>query len=192
MAKSTIYAALEIGTSKICVVVGEAKRDGSIKILGIGQAASRGVRKGEIVDFDKVQTCLNDALVRAEDRSDVMIRTVFLGVSGAHIESQNNRGCHRLPEGQTEIIDHDVEEAKDIARNVPIPEDNVFLHSVLRQYIVDGVEAVREFIRAAAIPGTQADAEAAADRALVSVLGTTRAQLLSDWQARLQELAEEG
>lgn len=144
MAKSTIYAALEIGTSKICVVVGEAKRDGSIKILGIGQAASRGVRKGEIVDFDKVQTCLNDALVRAEDRSDVMIRTVFLGVSGAHIESQNNRGCHRLPEGQTEIIEHDVEEAKDIARNVPIPEDNVFLHSVLRQYIVDGVEAVRQ------------------------------------------------
>jgi len=65
---------------------------------------------------------------------------------------------------------------------------------VLVTLLVDrhGVEAVREFIRAAAIPGTQADAEAAADRALVSVLGTTRAQLLSDWQARLQELAEEG
>lgn len=144
MAKTTIYAGLEIGTHKICVVVGEAKRDGTIKILGVGQAPSRGVRKGEIVDFDKVQTCLNDALVRAEDRSDVMIRNVFLGVSGAHIESLNNRGCYRLPDEQTEITEDDVEEAKEIARNVPIPQENVFLHSVTRQYIVDGQEAVRQ------------------------------------------------
>lgn len=144
MAKSTIYAGLEIGTHKICVVVGEAKRDGAIKILGVGQAPSRGVRKGEIVDFDKVQTCLNDALVRAEDRSDVMIRNVFLGVSGAHIESLNNRGCFRLPEDQNEVTEDDVEEAKEIARNVAIPQQNVFLHSITRQYIVDGMEAVRQ------------------------------------------------
>jgi cell division protein FtsA len=144
MAKSTIYAGLEIGTHKICVVVGEAKRDGAIKILGVGQAPSRGVRKGEIVDFDKVQTCLNDALVRAEDRSDVMIRNVFLGVSGAHIESLNNRGCHCLPEDQPEITEDDMEEAKEIARNVAIPQQNVFLHSITRQYIVDGQEAVRQ------------------------------------------------
>ncbi len=144
MAKSTIYAGLEIGTHKICVVVGEAKRDGAIKILGVGQAPSRGVRKGEIVDFETVQTCINDALVRAEDRSDVMIRNVFLGVSGVHIQSLNNRGCYRLPDDQTEITEDDVEEAKEIARNVSIPQQNVFLHSVTRQYIVDGVEGVRQ------------------------------------------------
>ncbi len=143
MAKSTIYAGLEIGTSKICVVVGEAKRDGTIKILGVGQAPSRGVRKGEIVDFSKVQTCLNDALVRAEEPSDVMIRTVFLGVTGGHIESLNSRGAWRLPDDQTEITEDDVEESKEIARNVPISQDNVFLHSVTRQYIVDGQEGVR-------------------------------------------------
>lgn len=143
MAKSTIYAGLEIGTSKICVVVGEAKRDGTIKILGVGTAPSRGVRKGEIVDFAKVQTCLNDALVRAEEPSDVMIRTVFLGVTGGHIESLNSRGAWRLPEEQSEITEDDVEEAKEIARNVPISQDNVFLHSVTRQYIVDGQEGVR-------------------------------------------------
>ena len=144
MARSTIYAGLEIGTHKICVVVGEAKKDGSIKILGVGHAASRGVRKGEIVDFDKVQTCINDALVRAEDRSDVMIRNVYLGVTGAHVESINNRGCYRLPEDQLEITEDDVEESKEIARNVSIPQQNVFLHSVTRQYIVDGQEAVRQ------------------------------------------------
>ncbi|HCN29329.1 MAG TPA: cell division protein FtsA [Verrucomicrobiales bacterium] len=144
MAKSTIYVALEIGTSKICVVVGEAKRDGAIKILGVGQAPSRGVRKGEIVDFEKAQTCLNDALVRAEDLSDVMVKTVFLGVSGAHIQSINNRGLHCLPEGRTEILEKDVEAAKKTAREtVDVPDDHIFLHSVSRQYIVDGVEGVR-------------------------------------------------
>ena len=83
MAKSNIYVGLEIGTSKICVVVGEVRADGAIKILGVGQTPSRGVRKGEIVDYDTAQTCLHDALVRAEDRSDVMINNVFLAVSGA-------------------------------------------------------------------------------------------------------------
>jgi cell division protein FtsA len=144
MAKSTIYAGLEIGTSKICVVVGEAKRDGTIKILGVGTAPSRGVRKGEIVDFQKVQTVLNDALVRAEEPSDVMIRTVFLGVTGGHIKSLNSRGAWRLQEDQGEITEDDVEEAKEIARNVEIPQDHVFLHSITRQYIVDGQEGVRQ------------------------------------------------
>jgi cell division protein FtsA len=143
MAKSTIYAGLEIGTSKICVVVGEAKRDGTIKILGVGTAPSRGVRKGEIVDFQKVQTVLNDALVRAEEPSDVMIRTVFLGVTGGHIKCVNSRGAWRLKEDQAEITEDDVEEAKEIARNIEIPQDNVFLHSITRQYIVDGMEGVR-------------------------------------------------
>ena len=89
MARSNIYVGLEIGTSKICVVVGDARSDGSIKILGVGQAPSRGVRKGEIVDFDTAQTCLQDALVRAEDRSDIMIRKVWLATPGPPIEFRN-------------------------------------------------------------------------------------------------------
>jgi hypothetical protein len=85
MAKSNIYVGLEVGTSKICVVVGEVRSDGTIKILGVGTAPSRGVRKGEIVDFDTAQRCLHDALVRAEDKSDVMIRNVFLSITGPHV-----------------------------------------------------------------------------------------------------------
>jgi cell division protein FtsA len=142
MGRSTIFAGLEIGTSKICVVVGEAKPDGAIKILGVGQAPSRGVRKGEIVDFETAQTCLHDALVRAEDRSDVMIKNVFLSVTGPHIESLNNRGRLAIPEDQSEITEDDLAEIKEIARDVAIPEQNVFLHSIVRHYIVDGQDKV--------------------------------------------------
>jgi len=146
MARSTIYAGLEIGTSKICVVVGEVKKDGAIKILGVGQAPARGIRKGEIVDFDIAQTCLNDALLRAEDRSDVMIRNVFLGVTGSHIESLNNAGVYRLPPDQNQITDDDLEDVREIACNVDIPQNHVFLHRIARKYGVDGQEQVRSLI----------------------------------------------
>lgn len=142
MARSTIYAGLEIGTSKICVVVGEARSDGAIKILGVGQAPSRGVRKGEIVDYETAQTCLHDALVRAEERSDVMIKNIILSITGPHIESLNNRGRLAIPEDQSEITEDDLAEIKEIARDVAIPEHNVFLHSIIRHYLVDGQDKV--------------------------------------------------
>ena len=142
MARTSIYVGLEIGTTKVCVVVGEVKGDGAIKLLGVGQAPSRGVRKGEIVDFDTAQTCLHDALVRAEDRSDVMIRNVYLSVTGGHVESVNNKGTIRIPDDQSEITDGDLEEVKEIARDVAIPQQNVFLHSIIRHYGVDGQEKV--------------------------------------------------
>ena len=128
MAKSSIFVGLEIGTSKICVVVGDARSDGSVKILGVGQAPSRGVRKGEIVDFETAQTCLQDALVRAEDRSDVMIRSVWLAITGPHIVSCNNRGLVRMPDEQNEFTEDDLEEVKEQASNVAIPPD---LHSLV-------------------------------------------------------------
>ena len=143
MSKSNIFVGLEIGTSKICVVVGDAKADGSIKILGVGQAPSRGVRKGEIVDFETAQTCLQDALVRAEDRSDVMVRKVWLAITGPHLESINNRGVLRIPDDQSEITEDDIEEVKEQASNVAIPPDNIFLHRIIRHYWVDGQEKVQ-------------------------------------------------
>ena len=145
MAKSKIYAGLEIGTSTICVVVGEVLGNGSIKILGVGQAPSRGVRKGEIVDFETAQTCLNDALVEAEEKSDVEISNVYLAVSGSHIESLCNKGSIRIPEvdGVNEISEEDLDEVREIARDIKLPPENVFLHSIIRDYYVDGQEGVQ-------------------------------------------------
>ena len=146
MAKSKIYAGLEIGTSKICVVVGEVDSDGSIKILGIGQAPARGVRKGEIVDFETAQTCLHDALVQAEEKTDVMIGNVYLAITGAHIESLCNRGSIRVPDGPVanEITEEDLDEVRELARDVSLPQQNVFLHSIIRDYCVDGQEKVQQ------------------------------------------------
>jgi cell division protein FtsA len=142
MARDQILVGLEIGTSKICVVVGDSKPDGSIKILGVGQAPSRGVRKGEIVDFDTAQKCVHEALVDAEEKSDVMIQSVYLGVTGAHIASFNNRGMVMIPEDQEEITEADCDNVRASAREVSIPSQNMFIHSILQHYYVDGQEGI--------------------------------------------------
>jgi len=133
---------LEIGTSKICVVVGESRPDGTIKILGVGQAPSRGVRKGEIVDFETAMKCVHEAVVDAEQKSDVMIRSVYVAAAGSHIQSFNNRGCVLLPEDRDEIDDQDIEDVKISAREVSIPAPNAFLHSIIQHYHVDGQDGV--------------------------------------------------
>lgn len=142
MGKENIVVGLEIGTSKVCAVVGETKRDGTIRILGVGQAPSRGVRKGEIVDFETASKCVREALVDAEEKSDVMIGSVFLAITGGHIECFNNRGAVNLPEDRDEICEEDFEDVQASAREVSIPAPNMFVHSILQHYYVDGQDGV--------------------------------------------------
>jgi len=140
MSKTKIHVGLEIGTSKTCMVVGEVKSDSSVKILGVGQTKSAGVRKGEIYDYPLARACVKDALVKAEDLADVEIGSVFLSVTGSHICGVNSTGTFRLPDGEKQIAPEHVEEAKDIARDVHIPQEHVYLHDIIRQYRVDGFE----------------------------------------------------
>ncbi len=142
MATGDLMVGLEIGTSKICVVVGEGRPDGTIKILGVGQAPSRGVRKGEIVDFETAMKCVHEAVVDAETKSDFMIESVYVAVAGSHIQSFNNRGAVVLPEDRDEIDEQDIEDVKISAREVSIPAQNAFLHSIIQHYHVDGQDGV--------------------------------------------------
>ncbi len=141
MARRTkIHVGLEIGTSKTCMVVGEVKADSAVKILGIGVSKTAGVRKGEIYDFSQARACLKDALAKAEDASDVEIGSVFLAVTGAHIRGINHRGTFRLPDSEPTVTAEHVEEARTIAREVQIPHDHVYLHPIVRNYRLDGLE----------------------------------------------------
>src|SRR6201987_5027056 len=142
MASSDLMVGLEIGTSKVCVVVGESRPDGTIKLLGVGQAPSRGVRKGEIVDFETAMKCVHEAVVDAEQKSDVMIRSVYVAVAGAHIQSFNNRGCVMLPDDRDEIDEQDIEDVKVRGGEVRIPAKNGFLPSIIQHFHVDGQDGV--------------------------------------------------
>src|SRR5260370_8930786 len=107
MARDHIFVGLEIGTTKVCVVVAEARQDNTLKILGVGNAPSRGIRKGELVDFETAKRCVHDAIVDAEERSDVEISEVYLGISGGHIRSFHNPGIVLLEKGAQKIEEPD-------------------------------------------------------------------------------------
>ena len=142
MAREEIVVGLDIGTSKVCVVVGELQKDSSIKIIGVGEAASRGVRKGEIVDFDICGKCIREAIVEAQEKSDVNIKNVYLGVTGAHMESVNSRGSYMLPEERDEISNEDIEAVQNNARDIPVSVHNTLLHTILQHYCIDSQDGV--------------------------------------------------
>jgi len=140
--RTEIHVGLEIGTSKICAVVAECRADGVLRVLGVGEAPSRGVRKGEVVDFDNASQCVHEALSDAEEKSETEIESVWLAVSGSHIRSFNNRGAIAIPDDVHEISEQDVEEVEYKAQEVSLPKENVFLHSLVQGYYVDGQKGV--------------------------------------------------
>ena len=137
MANDQIFVGLEIGTTKICVIVSEGRSDGTISILGVGETPSRGVRKGEIVDLATVTECVREAILDAEDKTNVEIGNVWVAISGAHLRSFNNRGTLVLPE-ERQIEPEDLETVETNAKEVALPPSNIFLHTILQAYHVDG------------------------------------------------------
>jgi cell division protein FtsA len=139
---SNIIAGLEIGTSKICVVVGEQNAAGGLNVIGLGQAPSRGVRKGEITDPQKVEEDLRTAMFEAEQMADVEIRSVYLGVSGGHVRGFNNRGMHPVVSADREISPDDVDDVLKNAKAINLPSENTVIHAVRQHFFVDGQDGV--------------------------------------------------
>lgn len=141
---SSIIVGLEIGTSKVCAVVGEMNDDGALNIIGVGQARTRGVRKGEIIDARVVEEDVRHAIVEAEQMADVEIRSVYLGVTGGHIRGFNNRGVHPVVSADREISDEDVLDVVKNAKAINLPQDNTVLHAIRQHFLVDGHDGVTD------------------------------------------------
>jgi cell division protein FtsA len=137
-----VIAGLEVGTSKICVVIGKLGADGELKIIGVGQALSQGVRKGEVINPDQVAEDLRTAIFEAEQMADVEIRSVVLGVTGGHIRGFNSRGLHPVISADREISPEDVEDAIKNAKAISLPPENAVLHTVHQLFHVDGQTGV--------------------------------------------------
>jgi cell division protein FtsA len=145
---SSIVVGLEIGTSKVCAVVGEFREGGTdpagagLNIIGLGQARSRGVRKGEIVDPAQAEEDVRNAIVEAEQMADVEIRNVYLGVTGAHIRGFNNRGVHPVVSADREISNDDVQDVIKNAKAINLPTENNVVHAIRQHFFVDGQDGV--------------------------------------------------
>src|SRR3954465_5088306 len=134
----SLIVGLEIGTSKVCAVVGEVNASGSLNIIGLGQGRSRGVRKGEIADAATAAEDIRSAIVEAEQMADAEIRSVYLGVTGGHIRGFNNRGVHPVVSADREITQQDVDDVTKNAKAINLPAENYVLHAIRQHFLVDG------------------------------------------------------
>jgi len=139
---SQIIVGLEIGTSKVCAVVGELSPEGGLNIVGLGQSRSRGVRKGEIADPQTAEEDVRQAIVEAEQMADVEIRSVYLGVTGSHVRGFNNRGVHPVVSADREISEDDVQDVIKNAKTINLPAQNHVIHAVRQHFLVDGQDGI--------------------------------------------------
>jgi cell division protein FtsA len=139
---SSIIVGLEVGTSKVCAVVGELNPEGGLNVIGLGQARSRGVRKGEIADTPLAEEDVRQAIVEAEHMADVEIRSVYLGVTGGHVRGFDNRGVHPIVSADREITEEDVQDCIKNAKTINLPNHNHVIHAIRQHFLVDGQDGI--------------------------------------------------
>jgi cell division protein FtsA len=145
MPKSESYTvALDIGTSKVCVLVGETNDRGQIEIIGKGTAPMRGTRRGNIINLDQAIDAIKKAVDEAEVMAGVQIESAYVGVAGDHIRSVNSKGVVSVMGKHKEITREDIERVIEASKSINIPSELELLHVVPREFVVDGQDGIHD------------------------------------------------
>jgi len=136
-----IVVGIDVGTTKICTLVGRIEDEKSIRILGVGIEPSGGIRKGVIVDLAAATQAITHSVERAEQTSGLEIASALVSLAGAHVSSVNSRGATVIPGGVIDALD--MAHALDQARAIAIPHDREIVHVIQRGFSVDGQEGIR-------------------------------------------------
>lgn len=142
MPKSELIVGLDIGTTKICVVVGEINEHGNINIVGVGNSPSTGLRKGVVVNIEQTVQSIRQAIEEAEAMVGCTIGSVYAGIAGSHIKGTNSHGVIAIK--GSEVSQKDIERVLDAAKAVAIPMDREVIHILPQEYIVDEQHGIIE------------------------------------------------
>jgi cell division protein FtsA len=137
-----LIVGLDIGTSKIIVIVAEVKPEGGFEVIGMGSHLSRGLKKGVVVNIEATVSAIQRALEEAELMADCKIREVYTGIAGSHIKSFNSHGMVAIKDKEVSRLD--VDRVMETAKAVNILNDQQVLHVLNQEFIIDGQEDVRE------------------------------------------------
>ena len=141
--RSETIAGLDIGTTKTCAVVATTS-PGGIEIIGVGEAPSTGLRKGVVTDLDSTVRSIEAATERAERMAGVHISHVYVGVTGEHVHSTNNRGVVATSGEDREVVANDVRRVVDASKIVEVGAERQIIHALPRHFTVDGQEGVTD------------------------------------------------
>lgn len=171
MAGQNIVVGLDVGTTKVVVLVGEVDDYGGVNIIGVGEQVTQGLRKGSIVDLEGVIKSITQALEKAEHMSGCQIQNAFVSVSGAHLSSVINKGVVAITNKDKEISPEDIHRVLQAAKVIALPQDKRIIHVHPRQYTVDGNEGIID-------PIGMAGARLEAEISIVTASGTALQNLI--------------
>ncbi len=133
---------LDIGTTKICTIVGEINPTSGVEVLGVGTYPSNGLKRGVVVNIEKTIQSIKNAVQEAEHMAGCEIQTVFAGIAGGHIKGISGHGMITLRE--REVSKRDLDRVIESANAVLIPADREIIHVIPQEYIVDGEAGIKD------------------------------------------------
>jgi len=141
--KRTKIAAIDVGTTKVCTIMADTEDGGFPRILGVGVVPSEGLQKGMVVNFNEAKQSIRESVRKAEQIAGYRLESAYVGVTGRHISSVNNRGVIAITRNDRMVHPKDLKRVLEVARSVKIPSDRELLHIIPRTYTVDGQEGVK-------------------------------------------------
>ncbi len=142
MNKRTKIGAIDVGTTKVCTIMADTDGSTMPRILGVGIAPSQGLQKGMVVNLNEAKEAIRNSVKKAEASAGYKLESAYVGVTGRHITSLNNRGAIAITRNDQLVRGEDLRRVLDVARSVKVPGDRKLLHVIPRTYIVDGQEGV--------------------------------------------------
>jgi cell division protein FtsA len=138
MSYDRVVAAVEIGTSKVAVLLGEIVGDRGLNIIGHNVGSSKGVKKGSITDLDKASDCVHAAIVQAEENAQTRVDEVYLAQTGSHLIGNFNLGSANISSSDGVVTRVDIEAAKSDAKRRTLPRDRTYIHHIQNPFALDG------------------------------------------------------
>ena len=138
-----IVTGLDIGTTKICVIVAEVTENG-VEIIGCGTSPSRGLRKGVVVNIDVTVDSIKDAVEAAEAMAALSLDSAFVGIAGGHIKGINSRGVIAISSKSHEVAQADIDRVIEAAKAIALPADRKVIHIIPQEFIIDDQRGVKE------------------------------------------------
>jgi len=141
--KQDIVVGLDLGTTKVCTIIGEQDDEGQIHIIGVGTTPSTGLKKGSVVNIEQTIASIKKSIQDAERMAGVEVSSAFAGVAGGHIKGLNSRGVIAVSRKDKEITEEDRERVIEAAQAIAIPLDREIIHVIPQEYIVDDQDGIK-------------------------------------------------
>ena len=138
-----IAVSLDIGSSKVCVIIAEMNKK-QFNILGVGTSECKGVKKGIIVDIDSTVEAIRNAVKQAEQMSNKEVKSVFVNIAGGYTKLYKNKGVIAVSRDDKEITPEDVKRVMQTAKVVALPSDKEIIDIIAEQFIVDGIDGIKD------------------------------------------------